>query len=60
MRACNGGKAEDMGDTCGCGAEPTVSSSDRDAELKLPGAPLVLGVEGAADDDCGALPMYQD
>ena len=60
VRVCNGGNAEDMGETCGCGAAFDVSSSDSDAELKLLGAPLVLGVVGAAEADWGILPIYHD
>ena len=52
VRDCIGGNAEDIGETCCCWLVPDASpSSDNDAGLKLLGAPLVLGVLGAADDD---------
>ena len=55
-----GGNAEDMGEHCGTPLAGASPSSVKDVEVKVFGAPLVLGVAGAADDGCGIFPIYHD
>ena len=54
-RACKG-NADDMGETCECGAS---DGSSRLTELLVPGATATFGVAGVPLDE-DILPMYHD